>query len=301
MTRLLVAEDSPTQTVQIRGLLESASYEVETVENGKAALRRLEAGDTPDLVLTDMMMPEMDGLQLVRAIRVHYSGIPVILMTAQGTDSIAIEALEDGAAGYVPKSQLNEMLLYQIERVLHAAHVDRTYDRLLMSLERNELEFKLENDARLIDPLVELLQQMAHGVGICDSTRRVQLGMAIEHALLNAIYRGNLEISPADMRKASELLIRGEGESIIEQRQRQSPHGDRRVHVHAVLTRDKAQFTIRDEGKGFDTAAVLDLASEKSIGQSEGQGLVLMRTFMDDVAFNDIGNEVTLTISREPQ
>ena len=84
-----------------------------------------------DLVLTDMVMPVMDGLQLVRAIRVHHSQIPVILMTSQGTDAIAIEALEDGAAGYVPKSQVGQRLVDEVSQVLHVADVSRSYELLL--------------------------------------------------------------------------------------------------------------------------------------------------------------------------
>ena len=166
-----------------------------------------------------MVMPLMDGLQLVRAIRVHYSEIPVILMTSQGTDAIAIEALEDGAAGYVPKSQVSLRLVDEIAQVLHVAQVNRSYERLLGCLTRSEFSFQLSSDVALIDPLVDILQQMMMGMRLCDSTGRVRVGLAVEHALLNAMYRGNLEISPKDMPTTGEMMVQGPPSSgLVEQR-----------------------------------------------------------------------------------
>jgi CheY-like chemotaxis protein len=218
MTRILVAEDSTTQAVQIRGLLEEAGFAVEVVGDGREALRRLESGQSFDLVLTDMMMPAMDGLELVRAIRVHYAGLPVILITAQGTDALAVEALEEGASGYVPKSQVSRKLVDEIHQVLHATRVNRSYESLLGCVTSNEFSFELRNDVSLLDPLVELMQQMMVGMRLCDSTERVRVGLALEHALLNAVYRGNLEISSDEMLNLRELLVQGAAPSLVERR-----------------------------------------------------------------------------------
>lgn len=299
MTRILVAEDSATQAVQIRGLLEEEHYQVVVVADGRQALRRLTAGETPDLVLTDMMMPEMDGLELVKAIRVHHAGIPVILMTAQGTDALAIEALEEGAASYVPKAQLSQRLIDEIERVLHAAGVNRSYELLLGCLIRNEFAFELDNDVALFDPLVDLLQQMMVGMRLCDSTGRVRVGVALEHALLNALYRGNLELSSGDMQTSRELLVQGQAANLVEQRRSQTPYRDRRIHLDVQMSTDAARFVIRDEGPGFDTAKLPKLSDPGSLAQSGGRGLLLMQTFMDEVTFNDQGNEVTMVKRRE--
>jgi CheY-like chemotaxis protein len=299
MTRILVAEDSVTQAVQIRGLLEDANFQVDVVVNGKLAVRRLAAGDVPDLVLTDMMMPEMDGLELVKAVRVHHAGIPVVLMTAQGTDALAIEALEAGAASYVPKSQLGERLIDEIDHVLHVAKVNRSYEVLLSCLTGNEFRFALPNDVALIDPLVDLLQQMMLGMRLCDSTGRVRVGVALEHALLNAMYRGNLEISSQDMQQSRELLVQGQSASLAERRRGESPYCQRRIHLHAQMSTAEARFTIRDEGPGFDMSKLPPRTDPESLIGEAGRGLLLMRTFMDEVTFNERGNEVTLVKRRE--
>ncbi len=300
MTKILVAEDSATQAAQIRGLLEEANYEVDVVANGKEALQRLRSNAAPDLVLTDMVMPVMDGLQLVRAIRVHYSDIPVILMTSQGTDAIAIEALEDGAAGYVPKSQVSLRLVDEIAQVLHVSQVNRSYERLLGCLTRNEFSFQLSNDVELIDPLVDLLLQMMTGMRLCDSTGRLRVGLAIEHALLNALYRGNLEISLADMLTTREMMVQGPPSAgLVEQRLSQSPYCDRKIGLEVTMSPDEARFVIRDEGPGFDNSKLPGRGDPETLEDKGGHGLLLMQTFMDEVTFNAPGNEVTMVKRRE--
>lgn len=299
MSRILVAEDSSTQAVLIRGILEEAHYEVDLVEDGRQALQSLDGGGQYDLVLTDMVMPEMDGLHLVRAIRTHHAGTPVILMTGQGTDQLAIEALEEGAAGYVPKAQLHERLVDEIAQVLHMAGMEKSYKGLLDCLMRTEFAFELENNVSLIAPLVDLLQQMMMGMQLCDSTARLRAGVALEHALLNSLYRGNLEIGPEEVPNTREMLLEGEAPHLVEERLSQPPYCDRKIHLDAVLTTEEASFVIRDEGNGFDTSKVPNPGDPDSLEQEGVHGLLLMQTFMDEVIFNGEGNEVRLVKRRE--
>jgi CheY-like chemotaxis protein len=279
--------------------LEEADYEVDLVEDGKLALQNLEGGGQYDLVLTDMVMPEMDGLQLVRAIRTHYEGTPVILMTGKGTDELAIEALEYGAAGYVPKSQINDRLVDEIAQVLDMAGMEKSYKGLLDCLARSEFVFELENNVSLIAPLVDLLQQMMMGMKLCDSTARLRASVALEHALLNALYRGNLEIRPEEVQNTREMLLEGEAPHLVEERLSQPPYCDRKIYLDAVLTTEEATFVIRDEGSGFDKSKVPDPGDPDALEQEGVHGLLLMQTFMDEVVFNEEGNEVRLVKRRE--
>src|SRR5437588_10999292 len=105
MQTIFVVEDSPTQSEQIKILLTEAGFEVKQAGNGVQALQALERG-TPDAIVTDLNMPEMDGLELVEEVRTRYAAVPVILMTAFGSEEIAIQALRKGAASYVPKRNL---------------------------------------------------------------------------------------------------------------------------------------------------------------------------------------------------
>src|SRR5688500_5446588 len=105
MATVLVVDDSAVDRRLVAGLLKQSNLQVEMAETGREALDCLRA--TPiDLVVTDLQMPELDGLGLVRHVRDHGPHVPVILITAHGSEDLAIEALHAGAASYVPKSEL---------------------------------------------------------------------------------------------------------------------------------------------------------------------------------------------------
>lgn len=131
MHTVLVVDDSQVDRRLVGGLLSRAGeYQVVYAEHGKAALERLEL-DVPDLVVTDIHMPEMNGLEFVKAAKVQYPMIPVVLMTAQGSEELAVEALKLGAASYVSKRRLGEDLVSTVTHVLEALQVNRGQSRLL--------------------------------------------------------------------------------------------------------------------------------------------------------------------------
>ena len=80
----------------------------------------------------------------------------------------------------------------------------------------------------------------------------------------------------------------------IDQRRVQAPYRDRRIHVHVAITPRDARFVIRDEGPGFKPGDVPDPTDPENLERESGRGLLLMRSFMDEVSYNEQGNEVTL-------
>ena len=289
MPTVLLVDDSATDRRMIGGVLERNGFAVRYADNGSGALKQLHRS-LPEAVLTDMQMPEMDGLELVKAVRAHYPQIPVILMTGHGSEALAAQALQHGAASYVPKSQFNKALVDAVRHVLDLAQADANYRRLIDHTKVTDFQFELENDPELIEPLISLVQQMVSGMEMCDAAGRLQVGVALEQAVINAMQHGNLELTSEQIK---EDLEREEGvESIIDQRRREEPYKSRKVFVRAHVTREEARFIVRDEGAGFDVQSKLDV----SLGDDEnaGRGLVLMWGLMDKVVYNNAGNEVTL-------
>src|SRR5690606_11883616 len=125
--------------------------------------------------------------------------LPVILMTAEGNEEIAVKALQEGAASYVPKRNLVQELAEIVEGVLSAAWEARTQVRLMSRLQKNEQEFVLDNELSLIRSLVSYLRQTLHNLRFPHETDHLRIGVALEEALLNAYYHGNLEVS-SDLR-----------------------------------------------------------------------------------------------------
>jgi YesN/AraC family two-component response regulator len=255
----------------------------------------------PDVVITDMLMPEMDGMELVSNIRVDYPHVPVILITGHGSETLAVEALEQGATSYVPKPLLADKLLETVEQVLAMSRANRSYSKLISCLENTQYSFALDNDPNLVPPLVDLLQQMLSGMRCCDTTGRMHAAIAIEEALLNAVLLGNLEMTRQEAQEARSKLRQGMVSELVKQRSLQSPYNERFTRVRADISVNEATFVIRDEGKGFDTSAVPDRHDPDTLEHLEGRGLVLMKNFMDEVRFNETGNEVTMVMRRDDE
>jgi CheY-like chemotaxis protein len=290
----MVVDDSAVDRALVGGLLEQhPGYQVTYAEDGTDALIKMER-QPPDIVVTDLNMPRKDGLELVRAMRIHFGSVPVILITAQGSEELAVQALEQGAASYVPKVHLQEKLVATIEDVLAIIRARRGHARLVGSIDRTEFDLTLENDLELLDPFVELFQQIVHAMGLCDDTDHFRLGMAVKEALLNAMLRGNLELSKEQTRRCEDSL----GDLLAKHMERHPELADRRVHVSIRIDPQQAVFVIRDEGRGFDTRSIPTKGDLGSLDPDAGRGIVLMRAFLDDVTYNSTGNEVTLVKHR---
>lgn len=293
MPTVLVVDDSATDRRMATLLLEKNPHiHVISAVDGEDALEQIES-HLPDLVVTDLMMPRLNGLQLVEAIRQDYPLLPVILMTAAGSEEIACEALQKGAASYVPKKALGTELGEVAERVLANSREERSQSRLLNRLQYLEFRFEIETELSLLLALAAHLRQSVMQHRICSPSDAVRVGIALEEALTNAYYHGNLEVSSELREKDYRLYY-----DTAQQRTTEEPYCRRRIQAHSKITPFAAEFTITDDGPGFDRSALPDPTDPKNLERPSGRGLLLMQTFMDEVRFNDAGNQVTLVKRR---
>lgn len=286
MPTVLVVDDTAVDRRLAGGLLENApDLTVCYAQNGNEALLQI-GNELPDLVLTDLQMPDLDGLQLVNSINERYPDVPVVLMTAHGSEVIAAQALASGAASYVPKSDLADNLVETVMHILAMSDSDARYKKLMRSAKKVDFEFELENDLRIIDPLVDLIQQVVASQDLFDSTERVRMCVAIEHALQNAMIRGNLEISRNEYPVVDAALV--------EQRAAEDRFKDRKVYFQFIIAGNDCKFVIRDRGNGFDVSTVPSARDPEAFRDGIGRGLVLIQAFMDDVQFSEGGREIRL-------
>jgi CheY-like chemotaxis protein len=289
MPKVLVVDDSSVDRSRAAGLLrKSQDIQVEFATNGCEALQYI-AQSPPDLVLTDLVMPEMDGLELVAQIVSQHPLVPVILMTGRGSEQTAVRALQTGAASYVPKRLLAALLMDTVAHVLDASQEARSEFRLMDCLTHSEAHFRLKNDASMIGPLVNYLHRTIRLVGSCDADCGIRVCVALEEAINNALFHGNLEIN-SSLRTGDCDLYR----QTVAQRLHTAPFCDRVIDVRARFTREDATFVVRDQGPGFDPRSLPDPTDPENLEKASGRGLLLMRTFMDSVEYNSRGNEVTM-------
>ncbi len=287
MPTLLVVDDVATDRLRIAGLAARwMNSNVLQAADGATALRMIEEHQ-PDIVLTDLHMPEMDGLQLVEAIRDQFPYIPVILMTADGSEEIAAIALQKGAASYVPKRNLNQNLERTLQQVHVTARDAQIQPEIMHQIQSTKTELVLYNDRQLIRSTVGLLVNFLRCMPLGDETERMRTGIALEEALLNAYFHGNFDVTSVEGATPQTY------DAIAADRSVDRDYSLRRIHVLADISRERAVFTIRDEGKGFDPTPFLS-GRVKPLNDRH-RGIHLMSTIMDKIAYNATGNEVTMT------
>lgn len=289
MPRFIAVDDSPVELRLVQGLLNTFDdADVVTASNGVEALAK--ARDRrPDVVVSDLRMPEMDGLGLIDAMREQFPGVPIVIITSQGSEDLAVEALQQGAAGYLAKRWVARDLVSVVESLLEVSRRTECSARWDECVTVRELHLRLPNELELVGETVQRVQEMLGDSGLCDQRERIRVGVAVNEALVNAMIHGNLGIS-------SELRERADGsyERLREARTNEAPYADRRVHVGIRMDDRRAVIEIRDEGLGFDTSNVPDPRDPENLLRCSGRGILMMQSFVDEVRFNATGNSVTL-------
>ncbi len=113
--RILVVDDEERIVNFLRSKLKASGYDVFTANNGVAGLEQAQAQE-PDLIVLDLLMPKMDGLEMLKELR-SFSAVPVIILTAKGSDADRIKGLQLGADDYLPKPFNPDELVARIEAV----------------------------------------------------------------------------------------------------------------------------------------------------------------------------------------
>jgi len=221
--------------------------------------------------------------------------VPVIIMTAHGSEDIARQALQSGAASYVPKHDLARELLATVEEILSTSAAREERQRLLDDCWRqSESQFLVPNKLAYVAPLIGHLQESLTRMKLCDENGLIRVAVCLREALSNAIIHGNLEIDSA-LRERDEQGYH----KLIEERAQEEPYADRYVHVTARESCQEAAYTIRDEGVGFDSRSLPDPSDPANLERVSGRGMLLIQTFMDEVRHNAKGNEITMVKRRD--
>ena len=133
---ILIAEDNPAARVGLQQLLRGWGFEVEAAADGDEALQKVVL-KPPTIVLTDMVMPRMGGIELLKSVKQHDPSITVVILTAQGSIETAIEAMKDGAYDYLMKPVDPQRLRIVIDQILDRDRTQREVESLKRRL-RNQ-------------------------------------------------------------------------------------------------------------------------------------------------------------------
>ena len=120
MSTIMLVDDSATILLTISGILGKAGYKVEKAANAEEALQKFDAGVDIDLLITDLNMPGMDGIELIREVRrlPAYKFVPILFLSTESQQAKKQEARAAGASGWIVKPATTDELLNTIKRVI---------------------------------------------------------------------------------------------------------------------------------------------------------------------------------------
>jgi DNA-binding NtrC family response regulator len=156
---LLVEDDSNLRRVMVYHL-EKEGFTVEEAADGLLAVDALETAPF-DLVITDVRMPGMDGIELLKAVRQQDRDVPVVVMTAYGTIGDAVEAMQAGAADYLTKPVERETLLLAVDKALRLRGLARENRRLRETLQERKPEATMLGTSRAFQDVLAMVRKVA--------------------------------------------------------------------------------------------------------------------------------------------
>jgi DNA-binding response OmpR family regulator len=269
MGTALIVEDHAEQAAMVAKLLRLRNYEPIVAEDGESGLR-LAREQNPDVVLLDLMLPDISGFDVCRLLRSDRATMltPVVMLTALGDSENRTQGFRVGANAYVTKP-------YGIEELYHAVAAARAWRA---EMERGnvqgEIHVELNSEVTLLQDLNDFLMTL------CQSSpfrheQVMQLRQAVMELAQNAIEWGNRHQS------------------------------DQLVKITYRVFEDRVEIVIADEGPGFNRADLphaaqpddpfshLDVRDKLGL-RAGGFGLMISRGMVDELRYNDAGNEVTL-------
>jgi len=288
MADILIVDDDPDQARQLTEWLSVGGHTVRTANTLAGAVEAIERTG-PQLIITDLE-PVSEGLALVRTTRQRFPTTPVLMVTEHGNEELAVAALKAGAANYLPRRNLARDLNPLLDELLSVAHSQIKRAVFLKRMTAVEYRFELENDLELIGNVVSQVELVMEQMTLFDEVDRMQVGVGVHEAAVNAMVHGNLEIRSSLKVDDWDLYHR-----TVAERSTTLPYRDRRVVV-VVRAERKRELLIRiaDEGPGFDPSRLPDPTAPENLTSGSGRGMLLIRTFFDEVRHNPKGNEITL-------
>ncbi|MEQ9408636.1 MAG: response regulator [Fuerstiella sp.] len=296
-TTILLIDDSATDRIRGAGLIQKGrpDWEVVALSSVEEGLQEI-ARRRVDVVVSDLVMPGIDGRELLQIMNRDYPLTPVVLTTSQGNEQIAAECVGLGAVNYVPKRLLAENLVRVLQEVLTAEAEVIATRRVLQYVVRNRCSFEIDSDLEQVWSLVNFIRERLHAMQMFLPDRVQSISSAVREALLNAHFHGNLEVNSRPLE-----LSRSEYIALASQRRHDPLLAGRQIRLSMCLKKGRLSFQISDDGRGFDVTALDGLTGAPEASLPNGNGIRQMRTLMSEVTYNDRGNEVTLTdVVEEP-
>jgi DNA-binding response OmpR family regulator len=269
MGTALIVEDHPEQADLVARILRLRNYVPIVAEDGETGLR-LAREHVPDVLLLDLMLPDINGFDVCRRLRTDRATmlVPVVMLTALNDVQHRVHGFRVGANAYVTKP-------YGVDDLFEAITLARAWRSSMdQRALQGEIHVELSSEINFLKDLNDFLMLVCQTTPLTND-QVIQLRQAVMEMAQNAIEWGNLHQS------------------------------DRLVNITYRVYDDHLEIIVRDQGQGFDRSSLphaavagdpfthLDVREKLGL-RAGGFGLLICQGMVDELSYNDVGNEVTL-------
>ena len=259
--RILIVDNNDELRSMLEQVLRELGHEVVATGDREQALAR-EDLDEFDLIISDLTEDEPGGVQLLSEIKRKRLMVPVVISSDEAQQPGLVKAFKMGAANFLRQPYNKDELLSIVEKTL--AYKLRFVDDLkVLPFVREKIDFELPSDLSLMDGVLHYLIERVSKLGLI-KPERSNLFVALDEAFVNAVKHGN----------------------------RNDP--TKLVRITAEISPREARFTVEDEGDGFNVQEIPDPCDPSNLFKSSGRGVLLIYNIMDEVKYNERGNQLTM-------
>ena len=291
--KFLVAEDTFELVDYLREFFVQFGYSVFCANDGEEALRIFQK-EAIDGIFCSLTLPKLGGLELLNEVKSTNSVCPFVMICPHEDSKNALNALQLGACDFLIKSiNLND-LQRTLDRVISLSEGFNSGDYAQSYLLQESRTLEIGNDFEGVNRIVAFISQDLPNYCILKKEQMFRMNMLLKEAIENAIFHGNLGMDSYIRREDPKLFY----QTALQKRDME-PYKDRKVSINYEISSNSSKYVVRDEGKGFAHADLLDQVDPDNLLQIEGRGLVMIMNFMDEVFWNDRGNEITMVRYRK--
>lgn len=288
---LLVVDDSATQAMFIASVLECLDCDIQTAEDGIDALDQIRT-QCPDLVVTDLQMPNCDGLGLIHQMQTVCPMVPSILVTAFGNEQLAAEALGSGATTYIAKENVDVLLADTVRRLLTFAEANRESLEIKGTLGLGRHDFLTDCSIERLVPLVSLVVRLMGAMGVLNTCDRIRIAETLHHLLFHAIIHENLNIP-----LQKEPITLDQAEARIRSRVNDPATSEREgqcVRLRMNVTNESVRFRIDPECSGASFYQAPLPGTPQSFSDERARAMLLSTSTMDEVFIDSSTSAIKL-------
>jgi len=286
MNILLIDDETNLLKMLRRPLLKSGHLITEANDGKEGWELFLEHSNVFDVIVTDVRMPVLDGVELLKRLREKEYDIPVIIMTGFEDIRSSIDVLRLGAFDFLLKPfQARE--LQNILEKLEAVQENKKRQIQALPFFTEQIAITIHSQTALIANVVAFLQNRIKLFCELYKINVRNISLCLHEALVNAVIHGNLEV-PSTLKNEDPEKF----EALLKERESLASYANRQVLIRCQISTGYLKFEIEDQGQGFNPQSIH--FSDPILMIPSGRGILIITSFMDEVSWNAAGNCITM-------